>query len=78
MYKTAGELRAALEGVPDDMPLASRAWGGGIWKIGVDVGTVDVRSAGTGPEQEIITATDDFFRTWKGARGEPFKVVAFD
>lgn len=77
-YRTAGELKAALADVPDDTPLVQRD-PMGFWSLGgLAAGWLEIMRIGGGGESVHVGKDDRHFQTWKGDKGEPFKVIAFD
>ena len=80
IYNTVGELRKALEGLDDNMPLASRGRQGGSWVKGSDIGTIELVTLGSGNSAMTASVEDDktFWKNFKGKRGDVIVALAFD
>lgn len=77
-YRTAGELKAALADVPDDTLLVRRG-SMGFWSLaGLAAGWLEIIQVGKGRDAAHVSLDDPIFKNWKGVKGEPFKVIAFD
>lgn len=79
IVSTIGELKAALDGMDDAIPLARPAHIGGFWRVGqLQVGSIDLVEVGRRrKDREIIAVGGWMDTTFKGWRGKPYRALAF-
>lgn len=75
IYRTAGELKAALVDVPDDTPLAQRDQMG-FWINGIQAGWLTIVTIGRGKDKVAVSVDDPMWLNRK--RSDPIRVVAFE
>jgi hypothetical protein len=77
---TVGDLKKALEDIPDDTLIARRGHHGDNWVNGFQqIGYIELATLGRKKIDRLTVATENpFYGRWNGYKSEPFKAVAFD
>jgi len=78
IVKTVAELKAYLEGYPEDMPVHGFSGMGGCFREGLEVQGYVVKKIGSGNDHLIIAKNDPMSKSWKGKSSEPYNVVVID
>jgi hypothetical protein len=71
---TVGELKAALAGLDDKLPIAHRP-NGSFWSSGLDIEEVELETLGRGRDRATFSADDPVMQKWHGKRSKPFKAI---